>query len=159
MMPCKCFGLLRVLPAAVAVCLVAGCGEAEPGAVDASFIHIPGEGETPLGPVAFWSADSVDLGILAAGAKQRIEYPVKNTGDAPLIITQVRPSCGCTAVQDWNRGALAPGESRTIVLEFNTEDRIGAVSESATVVTNAFPSAYTLHFAARVVGPDSPIEH
>lgn len=132
-----------------------GCQDDTTGAVDASIIHIPGAGDRLTGPAVSWERDSIDLGILAAGEVSRLEYRLTNSGNRPLTITQVVPSCGCTVARDWETGTIAPGSSTTIHLEFNAGDRIGDVAESATVVTNAVPSSSMLTFTARVMGPGS----
>ena len=134
-----------------------GCQDGRPRSVDASIIHIPGAGERQTGPAVSWDRDSIDLGILAAGEVSRLEYRLTNSGNRPLTITQVVPSCGCTVARDWETGIIAPGSSATIHLEFNAGDRIGDVVESAAVVTNAVPSSSTLTFTARVMGPGSDV--
>jgi len=142
---------------AVCVLLFASCGASDDQQVDASFIHIPGADGQKEMPEASWLNDSLDLGILAAGAVTQVEYVLENTGSAPLLIAQVRPSCGCTLARQWDESPIPAGESRTLILEFDAGERVGAVAEYATVVTNAVPSSSTLHFSARIVGPGSTL--
>lgn len=145
---------------AFAACLVlsisAGCGPKEPKGIDASFIHIPGEGDRSQGPVVTWNTDSVDLGILAAGEVAKATYTFQNTGASPLVLTQVLPSCGCTVASDWPTSPIPAGGEGSITLEFDAGDRSGTISENATVVSNAVPSSFVLQFSARVMGPISP---
>lgn len=143
---------------ALVTLLVMGCRDANTGEIDASIIHIPGAGEGLTGPAVSWERDSIDLGIVAAGEVSRLEYRLTNSGNRPLTITQVLPSCGCTVARGWETGTIPPGSSSTIHLEFNAGDRIGDVAESATVVTNAVPSSSTLTFTARVMGPGSVVQ-
>ena len=137
--------------------LLASCSSPSSEKVDASFIHIPGENPESGGPLAVWASDSIDLGLLAAGETIEIPYVLTNEGDAPLVISQVKPSCGCTVAQGWDKGPLAPGDARTITLTFDAGDRVGPVSEQATVATNAIPSSALLKFTARVLGPDTDL--
>jgi hypothetical protein len=134
------------------------CSDAADGEIDASFIHIPGEGALGEMPEVAWDADSIDVGLIAAGEKVDIPYILRNAGDAPLVITQVKPSCGCTASRGWENRTLEPGESLTLTLSFDAGDRIGTVEEQATVVTNAVPSASELKFTARVLGPETDLQ-
>ena len=52
-----------------------------------------------------------DFGAIAAGTPQETVFTFKNIGDAPLLITNARSSCGCT-VPDYPRNTpIAPGET------------------------------------------------
>lgn len=146
-----------ILLLALCMALLPACQEKEADSIDAGFIHIPGEGSTRNTPQVQWDTDSVDLGLLAAGESVEIPFELTNTGQAPLVISQVKPSCGCTVAKGWDEGALAPGKSRTITLTFDAGDRIGTVQEQATVSTNAIPSTSVLTFSARILGPESEI--
>lgn len=146
---------IRLLLLACPFMLMTACTGGSGDAVDASFIHIPGEHESGDAPRMSWAADSVDLGILAAGETVDIPYQLTNLGEAPLVITQIKPSCGCTVARDWDRSPLAPAASRTIVLSFDAGDRVGPIAEYATVVSNAVPSSAKLQFSARVMGPEA----
>ena len=146
---------IRTLLLACPFILMTACNSGSRDAVDASFIHIPGESESGDAPRMFWAADSVDLGILAAGETVDIPYQLTNLGKAPLVVTQIKPSCGCTVARDWDRSPLAPAASRTIVLSFDAGDRVGPIAEYATVVSNAVPSSAKLQFSARVMGPEA----
>lgn len=86
--------------------LVVSCSDAEP-TIDASIIHLPGEGDAPSGPVMAWDATTRDLGIVAAGSSHDLSYTVTNAGDAPMVITQVLPSCGCTVAEAWRDAPIA----------------------------------------------------
>lgn len=63
-------------------------------------------------------------------------YKVRNEGSAPLRITKVRPSCGCSATT-WTKTEIPPGESGVIELSVDTEKlRGGVTKKNATVFTN-----------------------
>lgn len=131
-----------------------GCGGRHPDGVDASFIHLPGEGEAQNAPQMQWSTTELDLGLVAAGESRELTYELTNAGRSPLIVTQVLPSCGCTVAKAWDPSPLAPGESTRIVLRFDAGETTRTLSESATVVTNAIPGSVELRFTAEVLGPD-----
>ena len=131
-----------------------GCGGRQSDGVDASFIHLPGEGEAQNAPQMQWSTTELDLGLVAAGESRELTYELTNAGRSPLIVTQVLPSCGCTVAKAWDPSPLAPGESTRIVLRFDAGETTRTLSESATVVTNAIPGSVELRFTAEVLGPD-----
>lgn len=62
-------------------------------------------------------------------------FRFKNTGDAPLTITRVLASCGCTR-PEWTQTPIEPGEEGIIILTFNPKGRIGNFNKSATIYTN-----------------------
>ncbi len=57
-----------------------------------------------------------------------------NTGGAPLLITNIIPSCGCT-VPEWPKDAIKPGQSSEIKVKYDIS-RIGLISKTITIVTN-----------------------
>lgn len=59
----------------------------------------------------------------------------KNTGDAPLTITRVQASCGCTR-PEWTQTPVEPGEEGVIIITYNPKGRLGNFNKSATVYTN-----------------------
>lgn len=68
---------------------------------------------------------SHDFGKLKEGDAAIAEFAFKNTGDKPLIIQNVRPSCGCTTPY-WSKDPINPGKGRP-----------GAFNKSITVTSNA----------------------
>ena len=46
-------------------------------------------------------------------------FSYTNTGEAPLVITDIKSTCGCTVPQDWSRQPLAVGESDKFTVKFN----------------------------------------
>lgn len=64
-----------------------------------------------------------------------------NTGDAPLLISNVQTSCGCTT-PDWTRDTIMPGESGFVDAKYETINRIGSFNKSVTVYSNAANSPF-----------------
>lgn len=62
-------------------------------------------------------------------------FTVKNTGKEPLRITQVKPSCGCTAT-DYPREDILPGKKGEIKVRFNSSGKKGTVHKTVSVVGN-----------------------
>ena len=131
-----------------------GCSGRQADSIDASFIHLPGDGDAQNAPRMQWSSTELDLGLVAAGESRELTYELTNIGRSPLIVTQVLPSCGCTVAEAWDSSPLPPGESTVIVLRFDAGETTRTLSESATVVTNAIPGSVNLRFTAEVLGPD-----
>lgn len=134
----------------------AGCSEPA-NRIDSSLIHIPAPGErsdnSPQ-PKMSWDRDSVNLGLLAEGRSFEHTFSLTNTGDAPLIITQVNTSCACTAAKGWPTTPILPGGGASIFITLETRGKRGAFIETATVVTNARGEAPVLVLTGEVLGPD-----
>jgi len=113
-----------------------------------------GTQDIPL-PVMTFDSLEFKFGTIAIGEKILHSYHFKNTGDAPLLIGDVKPSCGCTSLKDWPTEPILPGEEGNISIEFNSDGQPGAVTKSIVVHTNAVPADYYLKLAGNVVGVES----
>lgn len=65
-----------------------------------------------------------------------IEIEFSNTGDSPLVISNVRACCG-TRVTEWTREPLLPGENGKISVSFRIPNRPHAISRVVTVESNS----------------------
>ena len=97
-----------------------------------------------------FDSEVADYGDVAKGADGNKTFTFKNTGDAPLVLKQVKPSCGCT-VADYPKEPIAPGKSGTIKVGYNTKTP-GAFSKTIEVHSNAVQNARKiLRIKGRVV--------
>jgi len=90
-------------------------------------------------------------------------FEFKNTGTEPLLLTNVRTSCGCT-VPEWSKEPIAPGKSGSIKVSFNPLRRPGAFRKSITVQSNAKQKTVVLYIVGLVepkpktIADEYPIE-
>lgn len=49
-----------------------------------------------------------------------VEYTITNTGDKPLVLTNVTTSCACS-VANWTKTPIAPGEKGTVSATFDAK--------------------------------------
>jgi Protein of unknown function (DUF1573) len=146
----------------VIISLMLGACKEKDRKVTSDMLNFPqtasGTQEMPL-PVASFDSLQMSFGKIAVGEKVRKSFHFTNTGDAPLLITDVKPSCGCTSLKDWPQGPIEPGEGGQITLEFNSEGQNGPISKSIVVHTNAVPTDVYLKLVGEVAGvtltPDS----
>ncbi len=82
-----------------------------------------------------WETTEVDLhpGLSDKTAVAHFKY--KNTGDKPVKITSVHPSCGCTTAA-LAKDVVGPNESGEITATFNIGDRSGVQMKSIAVRTD-----------------------
>ncbi len=76
-----------------------------------------------------------DYGTIPQGANGDCAFTVTNTGDAPLIITNCKGSCGCT-VPKCDTEPILPGHKSTITVRYDTK-RTGVINKSVTITSNA----------------------
>lgn len=89
------------------------------------------------GPVLEWEKAAYDFGDIAQGNKIEYTFRFTNTGNTPLIITNVTTQCGCTAPRGWPRDPVEPGSKGEITLSFDSSGKFGRVNKVATIVSNA----------------------
>ncbi|MFQ7083659.1 DUF1573 domain-containing protein [Bacteroides intestinalis] len=77
------------------------------------------------------------------------QYVITNTGDQPLVLTEVDPSCACSVVQ-WTQTPIAPGDKGIITVEFDAK-ALGHFDKSVAIYSNAQPDLVYLHFTGEVV--------
>lgn len=82
-----------------------------------------------------FKTETINYGTVVKGQDSGIRYfEFTNTGDAPLLITNVRSSCGCT-IPSFPKTPIAPGKSDRIEVKYNMAK--GPISKTITVETNA----------------------
>jgi hypothetical protein len=84
--------------------------------------------------IAF-AKDVHDFGKLKQYGNATTEFTFTNTGDAPLIISNCKGSCGCT-VPTWPRQPIAPGATASIKVKYDSK-RVGPINKSVTITSNA----------------------
>lgn len=87
------------------------------------------------GPKIEFSKETHDYGNIKYGANGTCTFEFKNTGTAPLIISNAKGSCGCT-VPDWPKEPIAPGAKGVIKVKYDT-NRPGPINKSVTITSNA----------------------
>ncbi len=90
-----------------------------------------------------------DYGTLEQGSDGGCEFVFTNKGEKPLILTNVRASCGCTA-PTWPREPILPGQTGVIKVGYNTQI-LGMFSKVISVNSNAANSLVTLTVKGIVV--------
>lgn len=74
-----------------------------------------------------------NFGSRPQGTPVSHEFSFKNEGTAPLTLTNVKASCGCTT-PSWTKEAIAPGETGKVSAEYNMA-KPGGFNKSITVTT------------------------
>ncbi|MGQ9864143.1 MAG: DUF1573 domain-containing protein [Bacteroidia bacterium] len=91
-----------------------------------------------------------DFGKIKEGEKVQYRFKFKNTGSAPVRITDVKPSCGCTS-PEWTKDVVPPGGEGYVEVIFDSQGRQGTQNKSVTVLAEADPPTYILRFTGEVI--------
>ena len=88
------------------------------------------------GAVITFKEKSIDFGDLTQGDKVSHTFQFTNTGTAPLIISNVAATCGCT-VPSWPKEPIAPGKTAEIQVSFNSTGKMGKQNSVVRIYSNA----------------------
>lgn len=86
-------------------------------------------------PVLVFDRYEHDFGNVTQGVPKQTAFTFTNTGDAPLVITDAKSTCGCTVPQYPKNVPIAPGESGELTVKFNGTGR-NQVIKTVTLTTN-----------------------
>ena len=78
-----------------------------------------------------------------------VQYTINNTGDQPLVLTEVEPDCACSVAQ-WTKTPIAPGAKGTVNVTFDAK-ALGHFQKSVAIYSNAQPNLVYLKFNGEVV--------
>ena len=101
------------------------------------------------GPVFEFENEVIDYGEIAANSDGNRVFKFKNIGKSPLIISQVKGSCGCT-VPTKPEKPIMPGETGEIKVKYAT-NRIGPFSKTVTITSNAYEESTVIRIKGRVL--------
>lgn len=104
--------------------------------------------ENPNAPVISFEKVVHDYGEIEQNADGNCEFKFTNNGKEPLILSNVRSSCGCT-VPVWPRQPILPGQSDMIKVKYDTK-RIGVINKSIQVYSNATEKTVVLKIKGKI---------
>lgn len=96
-----------------------------------------------------FKTDTIDYGTVEKGSNGTRVFEFTNTGDAPLIISNVSSSCGCT-VPSWTKEPVMPKASGKIEVKYDT-NRVSPIRKTITVISNAETPTVALKIKGDVV--------
>lgn len=119
-----------------------------------AFFATAQEGEEPMtGPKITFSEKSFDFGEITQGEKVEHVFEFENIGNEPLILSDVRTTCGCTA-PEWPREPIAPGKKARLKVVFNSAGKMGMQNKVITVMSNAVNNPERVKIVTNVMPPD-----
>jgi hypothetical protein len=111
------------------------------------------------GAVITFEKKTHDFGEIVQGDKVEHTYKFTNTGTEPLVITNVEVSCGCTTPKGWPRDPIMPGGKGEITVAFNSAGKMGKMTKTVTIVSNAVNTdASHITFTTNVLEKKQPAQ-
>lgn len=123
--------------------------EADPAAAKVAVVA-----EVPKTKISF-AETTWEFGNIKQGDVVKHDFVFTNDGDNDLTLKDVKPTCGCTAL-DWPKEPLKPGESGVIVAQFNSRGKMGKQYKYFTIRYNGDPEIERVAFTGTVVAPPKP---
>jgi hypothetical protein len=125
----------------------------QPGVYPSSSIHQPSAAQTaaanaPKTTLKF-DETNFDFGDINEGDVVKHSFAFTNTGNNPLLITDVTRTCGCT-IPFYPKEPIAPGAKGTIEVQFNSTGKKDLQDKTVTVIANTTPETTPLTFHANV---------
>lgn len=99
-----------------------------------------------------FKSETVDYGVIEKGSDGVRVFEFTNTGTAPLIISKVSSSCGCT-IPKKPEEAILPGKTGEIQVKYDTK-RVGPIRKAITVISNADTPTKVLKIKGEVTSVD-----
>ncbi len=103
-------------------------------------------------PKMVFNAKTHDFGQIEEGTMAEYEFEFTNQGDAPLVISTVKASCGCTTPY-WTKEPVMPGGNGVIKASYNSQNRPGGFNKTITVTANAANATHILYIKGVVIKP------
>lgn len=86
------------------------------------------------GPQMTFETTVIDYGSIQRGSEGTRKFTFTNTGSSPVVVSNVRTTCGCT-VPSYPETPIMPGETQEIEVKYDT-NRMGRINRFVTVMTN-----------------------
>jgi len=103
----------------------------------------------PNAPIISFKSDIVDYGEILQGSDGVKYFNFTNGGVEPLIISNVKSSCGCT-VPHYPKTPIGPGQESQIKIKYNTH-RVGPFRKTVTIFSNMEGKPIVVTVKGRVV--------
>lgn len=98
-----------------------------------------------------FSEKAFDFGTVKEGDVVEHTFKFTNTGKAPIILSQVSASCGCTT-PNYTKDPVLPGKEGEIKVSFNSAGQVGKQQKIVTVLSNAENNVLTVQIKGTVEG-------
>ncbi|WP_338733374.1 DUF1573 domain-containing protein [Mangrovimonas cancribranchiae] len=146
----------KVVLGLAALCMIAftSCKEDASKKIDENNVAEAAERDANASkfPIMSFDKQEHDFGEIESKTAVETVFKYTNTGEAPLVVTDIKSTCGCTVPKDWSKEPLQPGDSGQFTVKFNGSGR-NKVNKTITVTANTKTGKETVKITA-FVKPD-----
>lgn len=146
----------KILVIVLVAAFMWACGNDE-GKINTGLVNNPAsatESKNTKEPKIEFKVLEHDFGKMIQGEQVSFTYKFKNTGNAPLIITAVERTCGCTDIK-FPKDPIKPGDEGGISITYDSKGHKGFQNKRVIVKANTNPSETILKFKAQVQTVDN----
>jgi hypothetical protein len=122
--------------------------------IGVQFLAAQDQTAQPAAKTYAWNETTHDFGKIKQNDPAAVTFTVKNNGEAPLIMTAARSSCGCT-VAEFTKEPIKPNESGIVKATYNSA-RAGAFTKTVTVTFDGIAAPEVLTIKGEVEAPPAP---
>lgn len=108
-------------------------------------------------PQIVFEHEEFDFGKINQGEMVSHNFIFTNKGEADLVISNAKASCGCT-VPYWPKDPIAPGTSDTIKVQFDSKGKSGQTQKSITLTCNTIPNTKAIYLKGEILVPSATTE-
>ncbi|MFP2997732.1 DUF1573 domain-containing protein [Spongiivirga sp. MCCC 1A20706] len=116
-----------------------------------AFVAFAATAQEKMAKIEF-KTEVIDYGEIAKGSDGLRTFEFTNTGNAPLVVTKVISSCGCT-IPKKPEEPIAPGDTGIIEVKYNTQ-KVGPIRRTITVLSNADEPTKALKIKGKVLAAE-----
>ncbi|MEX2232472.1 MAG: DUF1573 domain-containing protein [Cyclobacteriaceae bacterium] len=91
--------------------------------------------ELAKAPQLTFTSYALDFGKIKASTANELEIPFTNTGKKELQLKSIQPNCTCITASA-SKTTLKPGESSTLKVSFNPQERSGTQNKAISLYSN-----------------------
>ena len=141
----------------MALCLLVACndGMTTDGQLSGDLVTISKSASESSDKQAVITFDKTEhnFGTLLQGEVVTYSFHFTNSGNVPLLVSNVTTTCGCT-IADYPREPIAPGKDGFIKATYDSKGHHGFQSRAITVSANTMPAQTVLRMKGEVKTPD-----
>lgn len=101
-----------------------------------------------------------DFGTINEGQVVEHIFKFTNNGQAPLVISNITASCGCTS-PDWSKAPVKPGDEGFVKVVFNSASKSGTQAPTVSIQANTNPTLTRLRLKGsvtpKIAGASTPV--
>jgi len=106
-------------------------------------------------PVLAFDSETFDFGTVKQGDIVKHVFTFTNKGKSDLILSSVKPGCGCTSPK-WTNTPVKPNEKGEIEVSFNTAGKMGFQTKNVAITYNGEPAVKQIFIKGTIEAAEAP---